>query len=40
MTGLYLDQFTVGQRFVDELRRTILESDNMFFCNMTMNLGD
>jgi acyl dehydratase len=37
MAGLYFDQFTVGQRFVHELHRTILESDNMLFCNMTMN---
>ena len=37
MAGLYFDQFTVGQRFVHELRRTMLESDNMLFSNMTMN---
>ena len=37
MAGLYFDQFTVGQRFVHELRRTVLESDNMLFSNMTMN---
>ncbi len=37
MAGLYFDQFSVGQRFVHELRRTILESDNMLFSNMTMN---
>ncbi|MEO7786942.1 MAG: MaoC family dehydratase [Sphingomicrobium sp.] len=37
MAGLYYDQFTVGRRFVHELRRTILESDNMLFSNMTMN---
>ncbi len=37
MAGLYFDQFTVGQRFVHELRRTLLESDNMLFSNMTMN---
>jgi acyl dehydratase len=37
MAGLYFDQFTVGQRFVHELRRTVIESDNMLFSNMTMN---
>lgn len=37
MAGLYFDQFTVGQRFFHELRRTVLESDNMLFSNMTMN---
>ena len=34
MAGLYFDQFAVGQRFVHELRRAILESDNMLFSNM------
>jgi len=37
MAGLYFDQFSVGQRFVHEIRRTLLESDNMTFSNMTMN---
>lgn len=37
MAGLYYDQFEVGRRFVHELRRTVLESDNMLFSNMTMN---
>ena len=34
MAGHYFDQFAVGQRFVHELRRAILESDNMLFSNM------
>ena len=34
MAGHYFDQFAVGQRFAHELRRAILESDNMLFSNM------
>lgn len=37
MAGLYFEQFTEGQRFEHELRRTVTEADNMWFCGMTMN---
>jgi acyl dehydratase len=37
MPGLYFDQFTVGQVFEHEIRRTILESDNMLYSALTYN---
>ena len=37
MAGLYLEEFSTGQVFQHELRRTITESDNMLFSNMTLN---
>jgi len=37
MAGLYFEQFEVGHVFQHELRRTITESDNMLFSNMTLN---
>ena len=37
MGGRYYEEFEVGQTFAHELRRTVLESDNMLFCNLTMN---
>ncbi len=37
MAGLYLEEFEVGQLFRHELRRTVTESDNMLFSNMTLN---
>ncbi len=37
MAGLYFDEFVVGHIFKHELRRTITESDNMLFSNMTLN---
>ncbi|MBL4854387.1 MAG: MaoC family dehydratase [Robiginitomaculum sp.] len=37
MAGLYFDEFEVGHVFEHELRRTITESDNMLFSNMTLN---
>ncbi len=37
MAGLYFDQFTVGQVFEHEIRRTILESDNMLYSALTYN---
>ena len=37
MAGLYFDEFHVGQIFQHELRRTVTESDNMLFSNMTLN---
>lgn len=37
MAGLYLEEFEVGHVFHHELRRTVTESDNMLFSNMTLN---
>ena len=37
MAGLYFEEFEVGHVFRHELRRTITESDNMLFSNMTLN---
>ena len=37
MAGLYFDEFIVGHVFEHELRRTVTESDNMLFSNMTLN---
>ncbi len=37
MAGLYLEEFEVGQVFRHPLRRSLTESDNMLFSNMTLN---
>ena len=37
MSGLYYEQFEVGETIEHERRRTISESDNQRFCDMTMN---
>jgi len=37
MAGLWFDQFEVGRRFDHEIRRTVTEADNMWFCNATYN---
>ncbi len=37
MTGCYYEEFEVGQTFEHDKRRTITESDNQRFCDMTMN---
>ncbi|WP_435318155.1 MaoC family dehydratase [Haloarchaeobius sp. TZWSO28] len=37
MPGLYYEEFEVGQTIEHERRRTISESDNQRFCDMTMN---
>ncbi|MFB6169622.1 MAG: MaoC family dehydratase [Haloarculaceae archaeon] len=37
MTGLYYEEFEVGQTIDHETRRTVSESDNQQFCDMTMN---
>ncbi len=37
MTGRYYEEFEVGERITHEKRRTISESDNQRFCDMTMN---
>ena len=37
MGGLYLEEFEPGLVFEHGLRRTVTESDNMMFSNMTLN---
>jgi len=37
MTGLYYEEFTVGETIEHDKRRTISEADNQQFCDMTMN---
>jgi len=37
MYGRYLDDFTEGEVIEHSLRKTVTESDNNFFCLLTMN---
>ncbi|NNC78216.1 MAG: MaoC family dehydratase [Woeseiaceae bacterium] len=37
MPGLYFEQFSVGQTFKHEIRRTITEADNVWFSALTHN---
>ncbi|WP_340101371.1 MaoC family dehydratase [Salinibaculum salinum] len=37
MTGLYYEEFDVGETIEHDKRRTVSESDNQRFCDMTMN---
>jgi acyl dehydratase len=37
MTGLYLEEFAVGQVIRHQLTRSVTENDNMMFSMMTMN---
>ncbi|MFC7074032.1 MaoC family dehydratase [Halovenus rubra] len=37
MSGLSYEEFEVGETIVHDKRRTISESDNQRFCDMTMN---
>lgn len=37
MTGRWFDEFRVGQTFEHEIRRTVTESDNVWFSTATMN---
>lgn len=37
MAGLFFEEFTVGHVFEHEIRRTVLEADNMWFSAMTYN---
>ena len=37
MSGLYFEQFEVGQRFEHAVRRTVSEMDNVLFSTLTMN---
>jgi acyl dehydratase len=37
MAGLYFEEFTVGQKFIHAIRRTVTEADNVFFTALTHN---
>jgi acyl dehydratase len=37
MAGLYFEQFSVGQIFVHEIRRTVTDMDNVLFSSLTCN---
>ena len=37
MTGLYFDEFSEGQVFRHEVRRTVLDMDNMLYSSLTYN---
>jgi acyl dehydratase len=37
MSGLYYEEFEVGETIEHDKRRTITEADNQQFCDMTMN---
>ena len=37
VAGLYFEQFSVGQTFGHEVRRTVTDMDNMLFCSLTYN---
>ncbi len=37
MSGLYYEEFEVGETIAHGKRRTVSESDNQRFCDMTMN---
>ncbi|WP_428630050.1 MaoC family dehydratase [Sphingopyxis sp.] len=37
MPGLYFEQFSVGQTFDHEIRRTVTDMDNMLFSSLTYN---
>jgi acyl dehydratase len=37
MAGLYFEEFKIGQRFVHDIRRTVLDVDNLLFSALTYN---
>lgn len=37
MAGLWFEQFSMGQVFEHEIRRTVTQADNMWFSNATCN---
>lgn len=37
MAGRWFEEFTVGQTFDHEIRRTVTEADNIWFCSATCN---
>ena len=38
MTGLYFDEFEIGQVFEHLVRRTVTEMDNVLFSTLTLNM--
>jgi acyl dehydratase len=37
MAGLYVEQFEIGSVFEHEIKRTVTEADNVWFCAATFN---
>jgi acyl dehydratase len=37
MAGLYFEEFTVGRKFAHDIRRTVLDMDNLLFSALTYN---
>ena len=37
MAGLYFEEFEIGQKFVHDVRRTVLDVDNLLFSALTYN---
>jgi acyl dehydratase len=37
MAGLYFEEFKIGQKFVHDIRRTVLDVDNLIFSALTYN---
>jgi acyl dehydratase len=37
MAGLYFEEFTMGQEFAHEIRRTVTDMDNILFSSLTYN---
>jgi acyl dehydratase len=37
VAGLYFEEFTLGQKFQHDIRRTVTEADNVFFSALTHN---
>jgi len=37
MAGLWFEEFSVGQRFAHEVRRTVTDTDNILFSSLTYN---
>jgi len=37
MAGLYVEQFEIGSVYEHEIRRTVTEADNVWFCAATFN---
>lgn len=37
MAGLYFEEFTLGQKFSHDIRRTVTEMDNLLFSALTYN---
>jgi len=38
LAGLHYEDFTIGQRFEHEWRRSVTEMDNVLICSLTMNV--